>query len=156
MELRQDLEINNIIGAGEDATFQILKHLTRLHPKSLKEFKSGSSGIYRQVPLEWVIPRKEFKLLSEAHQKGSIDLFILLNQKRVAIRVMGRGHGEYLKGLGKVKHDQVQAELIKQTCELVDIKRIECPSVFRERVTNTAIEEIKNSFKTFGVLIPVI
>ena len=156
MELRQDLETNNIIGAGEDATFHILKYLTRLHPKSLKEFKAGVSGIYRQVPLEWVISRKEFNLLSEAHQKGSIDLFIILNQKRVAIRVMGRGHGEYLKGLGKAKHDKVQEELIRKYCSLVDIKKIECPEIFKERVSTKAVNEVIESFKTAKVLIPII
>ena len=143
----------DFIGAGEHATFNILKHLTNLHYKSLKEF--GSNGIYKQVPLEWIIHKHDYNLLSDAHKKGSIDLFIILNQKRIAIRVQGNGHGKGLKGLGKVRHDTVQEQLIKKYCSLVDIQIRECPNIFKERVTEQAKEEIISSFKTAGVMITV-
>ena len=151
--MRQDLETNSLIGEGEDATFNILKHLTNLKHRSLKEFPM--SGIYRQIPISWVVSKQDFNVLSEAHQKGSIDLFIVFNQIRIAVRVQGDGHGKGLKGLGKVKHDKVQENLIKQYCQLVDIHKRECREVFKERVTNKAIQEIISSFKTEGVMIPV-
>ena len=144
----------NFIGAGESATYNILKHLTNLQYRSLKEFPK--SGIYKQVPLEWIIHKHDYNMLSKAHQKGSIDLFIILNQKRIAIRVQGSGHGEGLKGIGKAKHDLVQEKLIKKYCQLVDIKKIECPNIFKERVTEQAKLEIIESFKTAGVMIPVL
>lgn len=150
-----DYESQNFVGAGESSTYNILKHLTLLKPQSLRDFKSGKNGIYKQVPLEWVIHRHDFKMLSEAHQKGSIDLFLILNQKRIAVRVQGNGHGNFLKGLGKAKHDKVQADLIRKYCNLVDVLIQECPNVFKERVTNNAINEIINSFKTANVMIPV-
>ena len=150
--MRQDFE-NHLIGKGEDATFHILKHLTGLQYKSLKEF--GKSGIYRQVPISFIISKLDYKLLSEPHQKGTLDLFIILNQKKVAVRVQGNGHGQFLKGLGKAKHDDVQEKLLKEYCEVVNIEKRECPEVFKERVTGNAIKEIISSFKTAGVLIPV-
>ena len=143
----------DFVGAGEHATFNILKHLTNLHYRSLKEF--GSNGIYKQVPLEWVIHKHDYNMLSDAHKKGSIDLFIIFNQRRIAVRVQGRGHGQGLKGLGKSRHDKVQSDLIKKYCGLVDVLLIECPNVFKERVTQVSIDEIVSSFKTAGVLIPV-
>lgn len=145
---------NQYIGAGESATYHILKQLTNLQLRSLKEFPK--SGIYKQVPLEWVIHKHDYNMLSQAHQKGSIDLFLIVNQTQVAIRVQGSGHGEGLKGLGKAKHDLVQEKLIKKYCSLVDIHKRECPNIFKERVTQQAIQEIIESFKTAGVLIPVI
>lgn len=145
---------NNLIGAGESATYHILKQLTNLQLRSLKEFPK--SGIYKQVPLEWVIHKHDYNLLSQAHQKGSIDLFLIVNQKQVAVRVQGNGHGQGLKGIGKAKHDLVQEKLIKKYCSLVDIKKIECPNIFKERVTEQAKLEIIESFKTAGVMIPVI
>jgi hypothetical protein len=152
--MRQDYETSNFIGKGEDATFQILKHLTKLQHKSLKQFPYAN-GIYKQVPISWILSTKDFNILSESHKKGSIDLYLILNQKQVAIRVQGSGHGEGLKGIGKAQHDKVQKQLLAKYCEVVDILKIECRQVFLERVSNSAIEEIKSSFKTAGVLIPV-
>lgn len=151
--MQVDYESQNFVGEGESSTYNILKHLTLLKPRSLKEFPKN--GIYKQIPIEWVIHKHDFNLLSEPHQKGSIDLFLVLNQKKIAVRVQGKGHGEFLKGLGKAKHDKVQAEIIKKYCSLVDIELRECPNVFKERVTNNAINEIINSFKTANVMIPI-
>ena len=151
--MNQDYETSNYIGAGEHSAFSILKHLTKLHQRSLKEFPK--SGIYKQVPIDWLIPKKEYDMLSEAHKKGSIDIFILFNQIRIAVRVQGKGHGEGLKGLGKAKHDDVQEQILKQYCEVVNIERRECPNVFKERVNGLAINEIISSFKTAKVMIPV-
>lgn len=143
----------NFIGKGEQATYHILKHLTKLQPRGLKEYPK--SGLYKQVPLEWLIHNHDYKCLSNAHQKGSIDILIRLNQKVIAVRVQGPGHGKGLKGLGKAKHDKVQYDLLKKYVEVVDIKEIECKEIFKERITEKSENEIIDSFKTAGVLIPV-
>lgn len=148
-----DYESNNFIGIGEYATYSILKHLTLLKPRSLKEFPRN--GIYKQVPLQWIISKSDFEDLSQAHKKGSIDLFLIANQRKIAVRIQGKGHGQGLKGLGKAKHDKVQENLIKNHCELVDILIQECKNVFKERVTNEAVNEIISSFKTANVMIPI-
>ena len=151
--MKQDYETNNLIGAGEHATLIILKYLTKLEYQSLKQFPHRN-GIYAQVPITWILKRKDLENLSEIHKKGSIDLFIVLNQKKIAVRVQGKGHGEGLRGLGKVKHDSIQYNLISQYCDIIDIKIIECPNVFKERTNESAIQEIISSFKTAGVMIP--
>lgn len=148
-----DYDSGNLIGKGEFATHHILKQLTMLKPRTIQEFPRN--GIYKQVPLKRIISRTDFNALSEAHQKGSIDIFLILNQTRIAVRVQGKGHGEYLKGLGKAQHDKVQANLIKKYATLVDITMIECPNIFKERITFEAKKEIINSFKTAKVMIPV-
>lgn len=152
--MQQDLETNNFIGKGELATLHILKHLTKLQIRGLKEYPK--SGLYKQVPIQWLIHSHDYKMLSEAHQKGSIDIVIILNQKQIAVRVQGPGHGKGLKGLGKVKHDKVQYDLLKKYIEVVDIQEIECKEIFKDRINETSEAEIISSFKTAGVLIPVI
>lgn len=151
--MRQDYETSNYIGKGELATFRILQHLTKLHPRGLKEYPK--SGLYKQVPISWLIHSHDFKCLSEAHQKGSIDILIVFNQKVIAVRVQGPGHGKGLKGLGKAKHDKVQYDLLKKYIQVVDIKEIECKEIFKERITEKSEQEVIDSFKTAGVLIPV-
>ena len=153
MSQKIDYDSGNFIGVGELTVFHYLKQLTLLEPRSLKEFPRN--GIYRQVPLKWIISRSEYKQLSEAHQKGSIDIFLVLNQTKVAVRVQGKGHGQALKGIGKVQHDKVQKNLIEQYCSLVDIQIRECPNVFKERTNPQARTEIIDSFKTAKVMIPV-
>lgn len=148
-----DPESGNFVGVGESSTYNILKHLTFLRPRSLKEFPKN--GIYKQIPIEWILHKHDFKMLSQAHQNGSVDIFLILNQKRIAIRVQGDGHGEFLKGLGKAKHDKVQKGLLQKYCDVVDVEKRECPNVFKERVTEVAKKEIISSFNTANVLIPL-
>ena len=156
-----DPDSGNYVGAGEFSTHCILKQLTLLKPRSLEEYPKN--GIYKQLSLKKLISRSDFNELSEEHQKGSIDIFLILNQTRIAVRVQGLGHGQgtkihgkyTLKGQGKTKHDNVQSNLIKKYCSLVDIDIRECPNVFKERVSEPARIEIINSFKTAKVMIPV-
>ena len=148
--MQVDYESQNFVGVGESSTYNILKHLTLLRPRSLKEFPKN--GIYKQVPIEWIIHKHDFEMLSEPHKKGSVDIFLVLNQKKIAVRVQGEGHGEFLKGLGKAKHDKVQKDLLLKYCDVIDIEKRECPNIFKERVTTLAENEIKNSFKTANVM----
>jgi len=123
--MRQDFETKNFIGAGEDAAFNILRNITHLKYRTLKQFPLFD-GIYRQVPIEWIIPQEEYDILSQSHKNGSMDLFIKLGQRKVAIRVQGKNHGEGLKGLGKAQHDKVQKQILQKYCEVVDIHFQEC------------------------------
>lgn len=148
-----DPDSGNYLGIGEHSVYRILSSLTFLRPRSLKEFPRN--GIYKQVPIKSIISRREFNLLSEPHQKGSIDIFLILNQKQVAIRVQGNGHGKFLKGMGKAQHDKVQKNYLQKYCDIVDIDIRECPNIFKERVTENAKLEVINSFKTANVMIPV-
>lgn len=156
-----DPESGNYVGLGESSTYIILKRLTGLPARDRREFPKN--GIYKQIPLEKVIHRHDFNLLSKEHKQGSIDIFLVLNQTKIAVRVQGKGHGQgekhhgrfSLKGPGKSKYDQVQANLIKKYNSLVDIIPRECPNIFKERTNEEAKYEVIGSFKTFNVMIPV-
>lgn len=146
--------MESFIGKGEKVTLEILKHLTKFPTRTLKQFPQ--IGIYTQVPLRWVIFESDYDILSEAHQKGTIDIFIVTEDKNIAIRVQGPGHGQGLKGIGKVKHDKVQADLIRKNNLLVDVVKRECPEIFKNRLTEKAEKEIVSSFLTARVPIPVL
>lgn len=149
-----DYQEDGFIGKGERVTVEILKHLTKLPVRTLKQFPQ--IGIYKQVPLRWIIFESDYDLLSDAHKKGSIDILIVTeNDKSIAIRVQGPGHGEGLKGLGKVRHDKVQEDLIRKNNFLVDIVKRECPNIFKDRLNEKAENEVIASFKTAKVLIPL-
>ena len=151
--MRQDLESGNLIGKGELASFEILKHITHLKPRTLKQFPLYD-GIYKQVPIEWIISQEEYDTLSQPHQNGSMDLFIKLGQRRVAIRVQGKNHGEGLKGLGKAQHDKVQKQILQKYCEVVDIHFQECKELFKDRINEKSQKELVTSFLTARVSIP--
>lgn len=144
----------SFIGKGERVTLEILKHLTNYPKRTLKQFPI--LGIYSQVPLEWLVSPEDFNLLSDAHKKGSLDLVLVTPQRKIAIRVQGNGHGQGLKGLGKSKHDQIQRKLIQKSNDLVDILKIECKEIFKDRLNDKSIQELIDSFKTSKVDIPVL
>ena len=153
IKLRQDYETGNLIGAGEEASFEILKNITHLKYRTLKQF-GLYDGIYRQVPIDWIISQEEYDTLSQSHKNGSIDIFIKLGQRKVAIRVQGRNHGERLKGLGKAQHDSVQKTILSKYCEVVDIHFQECKELFKDRINEKSQKELVTSFLTARVPIP--
>jgi hypothetical protein len=150
-----DLESGNFIGQGESATLQILKYLTGLKLQSRKFFHhTNKYGIFKQIPVTWVLDHEDLVDLSESHMRGSIDLFIKTKTQKIAIRVQGKGHGHFLKGIGKAQHDKVQANMLKKHCEVVDVRIQECPQIFKEKVNELAIQEIRDAFKTACVMLP--
>ena len=151
--MRTDYETNNLIGHGEDVAFEILKNITHLKYRTLKQFPLYD-GIYRQVPIQWIISQTEYDTLSQAHKNGSIDIFIKLNQRKVCVRIQGKGHGESLKGLGKAQHDKVQKDILKKYCEVVDVNHNECKELFKDRLTEQSTKELVTSFLTARVEIP--
>lgn len=151
--MKLDYETGNFIGAGEDSVFSILENYTHLKYRSLKHFPL-LNGIYRQIPIQWIIPQKEFDELSQAHKNGSIDIFILYCNKKIAIRVQGQNHGIGLRGIGKSKHDQVQKQILEKYCQVVDVIYTECKEIFKNRTNEKAVNELINSFKTANVDIP--
>ena len=94
--------------------------------------------------------------MSEAHKKGSIDLFIILKRDniKIAVRIQGNGHGSGLKGIGKAKHDSVQETMLKNHCQVINVYKRNCPILFKDKVNGLAIEEMINSFKESKVMIP--
>ena len=151
--MRIDYETNNLIGHGEDVACEILKNITHLKYRTLKQFPIYD-GIYRQIPIQWIISQSEYDNLSQSHKNGSIDIFIKLNQRKVCIRIQGKGHGSRLKGIGKAQHDKVQKEILQKYCEVVDVNYNECKELFKDRLTEKSKKELINSFLAARVEIP--
>ena len=151
--MKLDYETGNFVGAGEDSAFEILKNITHLKYRSLKHFPYYD-GIYRQVPIQWIISQTEFDTLTQSHKNGSIDLYIKLGQRKVAIRIQGKNHGIGLRGIGKAQHDTVQKQILSKYCEVVDVNYIECKELFKDRVNEKAVKELTNAFNTCKVGVP--
>lgn len=157
-----DLESGNFVGIGEASTITILKELTGLPQVYRKLFFITEQGIFTQIPIKWILGSEDLTNLSEAHLKGSIDIFIKTNDSSIAVRVQGKGHGAgqkhhgrySLKGIGKAKHDDVQKRILERYCQVVDVEFQECPNIFKERVNEKSVQEIMDSFKTARVPIP--
>lgn len=152
----------SFIGAGEKSAIEILQQLTGLPViENRKLFFIEPKGIFPQIPITYILGPDDLTDLSEAHKKGSIDIFIKPNGVRnwIAVRIQGKGHGSgdkhhgkfSLKGPGKAQHDKVQKRILEKYCQVVDVKFEECPVLFKERVNETSIQEIKDSFKTARV-----
>ena len=151
--MRTDYETNNLIGHGEDVAFEILKNITHLKYRTLKQFPIYD-GIYRQIPIQWIISQSEYDGLSQPHKNGSVDIFIKLNQRKVCIRIQGKGHGSGLKGIGKAQHDKVQKQILEKYCQVVDVNYNECKELFKDRLNEKSIKELVTSFLTARVEIP--
>lgn len=157
-----DYESGNLIGIGEKSTLGIIKRLTGLKEFHRKLFFITDEGIFKQIPITYILGPEDLTDLSEPHKKGSIDIFIRTKKRNIAIRVQGPGHGTgkkihgkfTLKGPGKSKHDDVQYGLLKKYCEVVDVTMTDSPTIFKERDNQTSEQEIRDSFKTSRVELP--
>lgn len=155
---RIDYESGNIVGEGEDSAFAILKHLTGLAGRTLKEW--GSEGIFRQVPVDWLISQEEFDILSPEQKKKSIDIIIAFRPDGTVIRaslpvlIIVRIQGK--KGDLKLRRDGVQADIILKKYSVVDIHKREAKNLFKERTNELAIQEVISAFQTARVYLPVI
>ena len=151
--MRQDYQ-NNLIGAGEDAVFKMLEQITGLKYRGNKHL-SFCNGLFRQVPINFIIGSQDYWDLSQPQRNSSIDIFIKLNQRRVAIRVQGEGHGKGLKGIGKAAFDKAQKYVLEKYCQVVDINKYECSEIFKNRVNQTSNQELLWAFENAHVSIPV-
>lgn len=157
-----DTESGNLVGIGEVTTLSILKRLTGLKEIKRKLFFINPEAIFTQIPITYILGPEDLTDLSEPHKKGSLDIFIKTKNGNIAVRVQGPGHGQgtkihgkyTLKGPGKSKHDDVQKDILKKYCQVVDIEMRECPIVFKERDNQTSEQEIRDSFKTARVELP--
>lgn len=138
-----------MIGHGEDIVCELLKKELNLQERSMKYF--GYDGVYRQVPLVDVLHPDYLMDLSEVHQKGSIDLFLIHDGKKYAIRVQNGGTTKNKKGGhygdNKSKHDSVQRIMMEKSgLNVVDVWQHECPNIFKDRDNDASLEELKMSF----------
>jgi len=128
---------NEIIGAGEIATKNILKGLFPL------------STVHGQVPLRTLVRPVYISSLSERQQKETID--IVLERKGempVAIRVQDKHHmGGKMGSIDKIQERELNLSGLK----VIDIWYYEAPQTFKDRESKEAQSEIKKILKLSGI-----
>jgi hypothetical protein len=143
---RIDDETGNFIGAGEDPTVELLIHALHLKErKNKKDFEERKQGIYRQIPLVDLIHPDYVQDLAEDHQKGSVDILLIIKGEIYAVRVQGDGHYGELKP----KKDALQKMWLKKSgVNVIDIWKHECSELFRkDKLTPKSVMEIAQSFQ---------
>ena len=143
--MKTDFESGNFVGVAEDSVHSIIQNIFGLKQRWLRELPA--IGIYRQVPIGYLVKWQVFTALREDFQKGSVDIFIINKEHSgIAIRVQGK------KGNLKMQRESLQKTLLEDALiKVVDIHKRECKELFKERVNEKSIKEVKDSFKTAGV-----
>lgn len=141
------------IGAGEDTAFQIIKEVTGLHEANIMYYPE--IGLYRQVPVFLIYNSNQLHDLAPSHRKSSIDIMIVAckdhyNSRlcKIAVRVEGK------KGSYKMVFQGVQASMLKEHCQIVDLHKRECPELFKDILNEQSRKEVFDGFRTAKVEIP--
>jgi hypothetical protein len=149
-KLRTDVMTGSLVGAGEDASFEILQKLTSLPKQDHKDYPS--IGIYRWFPINRILQYEDLEHLAPVHKNSSVDILIKYHQddyfpkqSMVAVRVEGK------KGSLKMLRQGTQARLLSKYCLVVDIHKGECEELFKDVINEKSIKELKDSFKTARV-----
>jgi hypothetical protein len=124
------------IGKGEDTCLIILKDLFEN-----AEFKT-------QVPLKNLLAEEWIDTLTERQEKETIDIVILKDDKKIAVRVQDKRH----KGFHLAQRDLVQKKTLEwNNCIVVDLDEQECPTLFKEILDVDSIKEVKSAFSLLSI-----
>ena len=136
--MRRDTN-GNIIGAGEDTAVAILEELNALNT---------NVEIIRQQPLVGLL-KDEFKdSLADSYLKHKIDIMIIGLDKPVVVRVQGKDH----EGVLKSARDTVQKKILEwHNCIVVDLNWYDCPNLFKEKLNDGSIQEVKNALSSSDI-----
>jgi len=142
---RIDDETGNFVGKGEDPTVELLVHALHLKERKIEDFKDKKQGVYRQIPLVDMIHSDFVQDLAEDHQKGSVDIVLVIKGEIYAIRVQGFGHYGDLKS----SKDALQKSWLQKTgINVIDIWKHECKELFnKDKLTEKSINEIVQSIE---------
>lgn len=137
-----DYQTGFFIGAGERAAFKIIKDIFNLGTMEHEDFPSA--GIYKQIPLKFLLNRRQFSILRKDLQQGSIDILVITKDyQKIAIRVQGR------KGNLKMHREGLQQSFLEaEGIKVIDLHKRECKELFKDRINEKSINEVKEAFKT--------
>ncbi len=124
-----------MIGRGEKTAIEIIKEMI---PNSVIEV---------QVPLHKLLLPESREMLSERQQKESIDIVVYRPFKKVlCVRIQDKHHNSTIFG----RIDGVQKALLEHNHnEVVDIPEIECPDLFKEKLSNRSRHELGYFIKSY-------
>ena len=129
----------NIIGAGEDTAVEILKELY---------ISNKNVEVIRQQPLVGLLTEEFKESLAESYLKHKIDIMIIGLDKPVVVRVQGKDH----EGVLKSARDTVQKKILEwHNCIVVDLNWYDCPNLFKEKLNDGSIQEVKNALSSSDI-----
>ena len=129
----------NIIGAGEDTAVAILEELNALNT---------NVEIIRQQPLVGLLTEEFKDSLAESYLKHKIDIMLVGLDKPVVVRVQGKDH----EGILKSARDTVQKKILEwHNCIVVDLNWYDCPNLFKEKLNDGSIQEVKNALSSSDI-----
>ena len=129
----------NIIGAGEDTAVEILKELY---------ISNKNVEVIRQQPLVGLVTEEFKESLAESYLKHKIDIMIIGLDKPVVVRVQGKDH----EGVLKSARDTVQKKILEwHNCIVVDLNWYDCPNLFKEKLNDGSIQEVKNALSSSDI-----
>ena len=129
----------NIIGAGEDTAVTILKELY---------ISNKNVEVIRQKPLLDLLTDEFKDSLGDPYLKHKIDIMIIGLDKPVVVRVQGNDH----EGVLKSARDTVQKKILEwHNCIVVDLNWYDCPNLFKEKLNDGSIQEVKNALSSSGI-----
>lgn len=124
------------IGRGEDTCLIILKDLF-----VNSEFKT-------QVLLSDLLSDEWKDTLTDIQKKETIDIVIIKNDKKIAVRVQDKRHN----GFHLSQRDIVQKKTLEWNNHIViDIVEQECPILFKEILNEQSIKEVKSAFTLLSI-----
>ena len=129
----------NIIGVGEDTAVTILKELY---------ISNKNVEVIRQQPLVGLLTEEFKESLAESYLKHKIDIMIIGLDKPVVVRVQGKDH----EGVLKSARDTVQKKILEwHNCIVVDLNWYDCPNLFKEKLNDGSIQEVKNALSSSDI-----
>ena len=130
----------NIIGVGEDTAVTILKELY---------ISNKNVEVIRQKPLLDLLTDEFKDSLGEPYLKHKIDIMIIRESgKSIVVRVQGKDH----EGILKSARDTVQKKILEwHNCIVVDLNWYDCPNLFKEKLNDGSIQEVKNALSSSDI-----
>ena len=130
----------DIIGTGEDTAVEILKELY---------ISNKNVEVIRQQPLVGLLTEEFKESLAESYLKHKIDIMVIREpEKPIVVRVQGKDH----EGILKSARDTVQKKILEwHNCIVVDLNWYDCPNLFKEKLNDDSIQEVKNALSSSGI-----
>ena len=133
-----------LIGAGEDTAYNIIKFAFNLESRLIREFPKP--GIYRQMSIMKMLKdriKKEIHF-SDEFKKHTVDIVICTDKKQIiAVYVNGYDHNGSLKSSrDSTKYDYLAMSKITT----IILRKSECPQLFKENHNYISILEVCNAF----------
>ena len=128
---------DSFIGKGEKTAVKVLK---KIFPKS---------DIQIQIPFKKLMKGDFIGSLTERQEKQTVDIVVYNEKETIVVRVQGKNH----TGMMTSSRDLVQKKMLEwNDCKVVDLWFYECPVLWKEKLNDSSIDEVKYVLKEAKLL----